>query len=219
MKRYIVLSFVALLFFSCGGKYEYPGDIKLSNKNGAILDSTASFLPSQFEVNGHNYTFDWNKDALNQINSYFSLTSEPLLYNFYLNRDIYRLVLDEQDQNPLIISINKQGDKSWIVSKKIDPSFFEIDKTIPDSIPSLEVLSAQFKNYSRELSQDEVHSFDSIFQASNFFELENNEVNKYHNSFYLLEVHKKDNYWYVYRSSDDQPLKQVATYMRSLTGF
>lgn len=222
MKKYIFLAFTTFFLFSCNNGYKYSQDPKLSNMNGAMEDSIAeavNFIPNQMEFNGTSYTFDWNRNLLDEVNAIYKLTSEPLLYNYYLNRNIYRLLLVEKDKDPLIISINKQEENNWIVSKKISLSTFDIDKAIPDSVPEMEKLASRFKNYSRELTTEEVHAFDSIFQQTNVFLLSNDEADKHYDSYYLLETHDKNNYWPVYKSSDDQALQAIAKYIRSLTGF
>lgn len=219
MKKYLFIALIVLTVFSCGN-YSYPEDKKLSGRNGVLKDSTASYLPLQLSFDGNDYIFDWNKDELAELNNYYLQCNEPLLYNYYLKRDIYRLLLSEKDKEPLLISINKEKDNNWIVSKRIDTQKINM-QAVPDSIhiDTTEGLVSKFENYSRPLTAEEVHRFDSIFQQVDFFHLPNDQIGKNFDDFYILEAHEAGNYWCLYRSLDDNSQQSLADYMRSLTGF
>lgn len=197
---------IFLLLTSCGGKYSYPNDRKLSDKHGALVDSSANFVPG-----------DWNNARISELNSYFLQTSEPVLYNFYLEREICRIVIAEKEKRTLILSINKEGKNSWITSKRIHNSTSDILKAETDSL--ITHFAPKFDNYTRDLTKEEIHTFDSIFQTIDPLQITDNLTDKAYDYYYLVETHKSNDYWLSYQPISDQRITPLVKYIKSLTGF
>ena len=212
MKKYILIIMVSVFVASCSN-YKYPQDAKVSEANGALVDSSASYLLEEINFDGSARVMSWNKERLEELNSYYRLASEPVLYNYYTGRDIYRFVIVEKGKEPLILSVNKDNKRSWIVSKRIDmQNQFDSDSTST-------ILSVPFDHFTRDLSDEEWMNFTSLWKSTDFYTLTNHEVDEQLDSYCVVESHEEGSYWYVYRSLDDSSLKEISTYVKSLTRF
>ena len=218
--KQIVVSLLFILLFTACDKYKYPQDKKISDKGGAIIDTLGGHLPKEFVYDGKTQNLAWNSNLIMQINSYYLETKEPVLFNYYLDRDVFRLLLHEEGKEPLILSLNKEERRAWIVSKRISIESPEVtDQQELDSIADLPLLWVNFDVKSRELNKQQVQTFDSLFQTINFFDLPVGEVDKKYDNYCVFEAHQKNKYWYVYRSSDDTSLADISEYIRSLSGY
>lgn len=215
MKKHLIGICVLLLFVVSCSEYKYPNDEKVSSSEGAIVDTLGGHIIKELSYNDTSYTFDWNTTNLRLINDYLLETKEPVLFNYYLDRDILRLIVKEKDEDPLIFSYYKEKNKGWMVSKRINTP---IEK---DSIQSEDnlVLHVNFDNYSRPLEQQNIQKMDSLISNMNFFELDNSQTGTHYDNFYLVERHQKGKYWYVYRSTEDATFRELASFMRSLSMF
>lgn len=223
MKKIVVGLLIMMSLIACKNKdYIYPQKIELSDEGGAIIDTLSGHLPKEIKFAENIYTQDWDVSRLAQLNTYFLETKEPVLFNFYQGRDVYRLVINDVDKKPIILSVNNEKGKAWIVVKtniQTEDTLSAVDVVDPiqDSLDnSMLTLDVNFDVFSRELTGEQVLAFDSIFQKTDFFHLPIGEVNKSYSSYYLLEVHQPDKYWYVYRPLDDQTLREVVDYMKSV---
>jgi hypothetical protein len=102
----------------------YLNDPSLSKVNGELLDSSRYFLPPHY--------FEYNIQDKREIDS-FLLTwvssnyinfREPILFNYYLGNELYRLLWSRSFNNPVLISIIK-SDKIYLRTKILNghPSY------------------------------------------------------------------------------------------------
>lgn len=220
MKKAILGLFLILLVTACN-KYSYPENKEISDKSGAIIDTSAGFIPRQILFDGITHTYKWDENRLNEINNYYLDAREPVLYNFYLDREIYRLALLENKKDPIILSFNKENaNKAWLVSKRINRDSIDTHNTLEgDTAVQRPLLWVNFDVSTKELKKKDIQTFDSIFQTIDFFNISNNEIDQTYDSYYLLEVHQEGKYGYVYRKLDDQSLSDLAKYMRSFSRY
>lgn len=211
MKKYILASILAFFAISCSD-YKYPSDKEVSEVNGARIDSTTSFLLDDVEFGGTSYAFDWNKERRAIIDDYYTFTSEGLLYNFYQKRNIYRFLFEQEGKAPLIVSINEDKARSWVVSKII----FEREEIAPACGIDL---VRDYTPYSKDLTEDQVAEFKDILSKVDFFNLETTVANQDLKNYCLAEAHEKDKYWTVYRSLNDAELKPLVDYVSKLSRF
>lgn len=211
MKKYILASILAAFAISCSD-YKYPSDKEVSETNGARIDSTTSFLLDNIEFGGSTYSFDWNKERRAAVDDYYTFTSEGLLYNYYQKRNIYRFLFEKEGKAPLIVSINEDGARSWIVSKLV----FEREEIAPACGINL---VRDYTPYSKDLTGEQVAEFKTILSQINFFNLATTEANQDLKNYCLIEVHEKDKYWTVYRPLSDAELQPLVEYVSKLSRF
>lgn len=219
----ILLVFLLVMITSCN-KYSYLQDKDLSTKEGILTDTAKGFILSELTFDGTLNTMQWDADRLNELNDYFLTTKEVVLYNYYLDRDIYRLVLSPKDEQPIIITVNKKDKDAWLVSKRIrmienraDSIVAEADSARVDK--SQPALPDYFDNYMKTWNSAHIQRFDSLFAAVDFFNLPIGQTENQYDSYYLMEVHQKDKYRYIYRPMDDRVLENLIEYMRSFSRF
>lgn len=211
MKKYIIALVAVLVVVSCSD-YKYPEDKTVSEKNGARADSTISYLPDTVKFSGVDYVFDWNADRRAAIDDYYGFTSEALLYNYYQGRSIYRFLFAKKGCAPLIVSVNNDGTRSWVISKMI----YEKEEIAPACGV---ILVKEFKNHTRDLSEDEIKEFDVQLKNVDFFQLETKEANNNLENYCLIEGHEDGKYWVIYRSLDDAQLQPLTDFVAKLSRF
>lgn len=123
-KILVILIGLSFLFISCkNNRHTYTSyieDSTISNKIGRLRDYSTLSLPLYLRRNN---TIDTTGvDSLHDqvmISTYLKASNEPILYNYYLGHDIYRLIWCPFRDFPLIISLHKQNNKVWIESSII----------------------------------------------------------------------------------------------------
>lgn len=199
------------LLLSCSD-YKYPENKSISENNGALTDSVVSYLPASIESAGVMHNFDWDSQTQETVDAYFTLTSEPLLYNYYLGRQVYRFLVEKEGKSPLIISINTEGGKSWVVSKRI--------MDVEHIAPACGIMTTlEFNHFSRELSAEDVVKLQECLKKINLYQLSTVSPSKREKEYCLLEAHDKGKYWVVYRSLQDQEIKELIDFIVTLTRF
>lgn len=222
MRRYITALIVVLVFTvtSCS-KYKYPQDKAISDKSGILIDTLKGFLPVELTFDGTEHNIQWDKERLEELNNYFLTTKEVALYNYYLDREIYRIVLQKKGESPIILAVNKQDKNAWLVSKRLNTDSIQNIPLELDSIAAAQApkLKSDFDNYSRAWNSAHIQRFDSLFTAANFFELPIGETNQAFDSYYLMEVHQSDKYWYIYRPIEDSTLNALIEFAKAFSRF
>lgn len=85
--------------------YPFENDNTISLLDGSTNDSLISYIPKFGD----------------SINSYmYYVLKEPILYNYFLNKNIYRLTINRSFDEPIVIRVENDGKKIKIVSKKLN---------------------------------------------------------------------------------------------------
>jgi len=94
---------------------KFKNDFKISNNKGIPTDSTVNYILKDAFDN------DFKKEE-NSISKFTSFglfkMKEPILYNYSLNKEIYRLIIDRAFDPILIIKIEKIDNKKILLSIK-----------------------------------------------------------------------------------------------------
>ena len=122
MRRMICIS-VVFLVASCNsipvnrGGSGFIKDSTLSSFSGCILDSTKYYLPSKYFENGSWINSKNDSFCMNWYSANYRCFKAPILYNYYLGYDNYRLLWLRSFHQPVLISINK--DENITINTKI----------------------------------------------------------------------------------------------------
>lgn len=220
MKKYFTpLVVVLILVTSSCGKYSYPENGEVSDKAGILLDTIKGYLPTELTFDGVTHAIQWEPNRLNELNHILLTSQEVVLYNFYLDRDIYRIVLKEEGESPLILHVSKPKKGAWLVSKKLTTDSLQTSELDSIQMAQAPVLKSNFDNYSKTWNPAHIQRFDSLYTATNFFEQPIGETEKAFENYYLIEVHQSDKYWYIYRPLEDSTFAPLIKFTKSFSRF
>lgn len=211
--------------FSCQEKkqYNYPKDRAISNQSGEPQDSLIFYFPSKIKLGDKMIQIEMDTFLNTMYSTILYTSKEPILYNYYLNRNIYRLILIPSQIDPIIISLNKEDNKIWLTTKRFvkEPPFLGKKLRIISLKKSLQKGHIDFETYTSLIAKkDEISINSPFFEEQKRFlsHQEWDELNKRINeSFFLkqlpiesnndgmdgtqwiLEVHSESLYWFVDR--------------------
>lgn len=207
MKKYLS-AFLCLtmfaLFISCNKPYKYASDPSISNNNGSRIDSLdISFIKDTITFEGKQYTNQWDLLTKNKLDSTLSETGAPILYNYYLDRDIIRIVKLNKDSTT-IIDMSNDNDKSWLSYKLITT------KNKDSVLDSIDTVYTDVNILTINLDQEQWNTIDSLAQNVVFDQMENLErVNKKSDKSYFIEYHTDEKYFYIFTDEKDKTLKEL----------
>jgi hypothetical protein len=143
MKQLIILLvlFGAILFLNKPEATTYTRSLEISKINGFPYNDTSYYFLFSIR-NGKKY-INPSIDTFNNV--WYSIflyeAEEPILYNYYLNHDLYRFSLIRSFEPPIFLTLHKQGRKVWLQIKKLNraPEVFGNTEIILDTtaFPSL----------------------------------------------------------------------------------
>ena len=91
-QRYFTFLMLVIVLFACNktDKYLYPNDPRLSDANGFPTDTSRAILPFSIKYNGKVNQLFLDSSQITEYNKRLNFARCPLLYNYYLNKEIYR---------------------------------------------------------------------------------------------------------------------------------
>lgn len=243
MKRpiYLLLIVLELFYLSCdspqGNHYIFPADNDISDSNGNPADSTVYFFPRELIF----------KDTSILINQGFWYTpnlhvaKERILYNYYLDHDIYRFSWFRSFQGPVFISIHRGLDNYWLTLKKLNKPYVkyqEVIKFIPPKgesdedvktvleenrqmMDSLKVLPKIESEKTIRISKKEWDEFEQLLEECDYWGLQPSDPRQtgLDGSHWIIEAHFANKYWLVNRWSPSEKFRDCGEYLLRLGGF
>lgn len=167
LKQFLIV-IVTLLILSCNHtsiQYaEYSKDSTISAIDGHLNKSSNQCLPTLIKRNGIIDTtgIDSSFDQF-IISTYLRVANEPVLFNFYLGHEIYRLIWLPTFDRPVIISIHKKGNDVWIESRIFS-------KHAPCPPPSTHI---EFVAPKLDIQEEEVANIENSVDSTNKFRFDN----------------------------------------------
>jgi hypothetical protein len=105
--KYFFYSFLMISTSNCNNTvktYPYENNKSISSLDGYPFDSMRTYIPMHGD----------------SIGSYmYYIMKEPILYNYYLNKDIYRVRIIRSFAEPIVIRIENDGEETKIITKKL----------------------------------------------------------------------------------------------------
>lgn len=250
MTKYIKFFSLGLFFASCSQittvKEYYPKDTTISRTDGTPRDSLSFYYPITIQRDNQIYKTEINSFMLNWFSSALYSAQEPILYNYYLEHDIYRFLWLRSFHKPVVFSLHKDGEKVWLTTKELDkqPNFMdisfvkfvppvilpnvEIDTTVSNrnnKIPVDSVLKADRKativlNETKQLSEREWKEFEKIIAECSFWSSKPCvESFGLDGSRWIIEGHLKSKYWFVNRWSPKDNFRKAGEYLIKKSGL
>jgi len=217
---------------SDSNKINYYKSKNLSDRNGIPTNKAVSYLPIQYFNDTTKYIYkdqqgqEWElyytgnrQDSLiNTTHGYFKVETdsswvkrisktlykgdEPLLYNYYLEKNIYRFTWIRSFHNPVIFTIINDINDNPVLSTKIVKDEVFVKKK--------EIKPSQWKGLSQMLDQLSFWSL-PIYEQKQL-------VND--GSSWTLETHNRDGYYVVSRwSPENSPLRKLGEYIIQLSSL
>jgi len=211
--KILLLIIVTLLsenaFSQLDKPYKYPNDIVISNFKGEPINEKVFYFPQKMFIDSiDEYLIEqdkngktikesrhWNVgvDSIKMV--WFSKVlynaKEPVLYNYYLNKEIFRFTWIRSFHPEIIIRLEKIGDKVYITEKR--------NKSIDNS----EILPI---DTTRQVDLSLWNGFESILKRNNFINMSPTLAFAWGSdgAEWVLEVQKENYYHFVVRWSPNQ---------------
>lgn len=207
-KYYTIALLLSSTFASCasefGDKYVYPCDLNISNEDGTPKDSTTFYFPY-----GATDSSFIEYDILTQLK--LSTAQEPILYNFYIEKDTYRWTGGRSSRHHYVITLNKKGKQVWLEVKVL-----EIDY---EDGKGFYFNYNQNKSFVKDLSTKDWNTFEDKHVKEIIFNTPSEYYAMIDGSTWWLEVHKKDFYGITRKQSPTGALKDCGLYLIQLSGL
>lgn len=217
--RPIYFFFVLLFCFSCERQgadkpvYIYPNELIVSDKDGTLAPFN-SYFPNQlmFRISDSAYikrNYLYTNEGLCQM--LLEAAEEPILYNFYIGRDIYRWICGRSMRFKFVITLNKENNRVWADVKVLDTKyedwkgfFYEYNRD---------------KSYTKELSLKEWNFFEDKFGNKFDYNKETESYPQIDGSVWWLEIHKKDFYGLLWEQSPKGLLMECGKYLNDISNL
>lgn len=221
----------------------YLQDPKISDQTGNPKDSSIFYLPMDMKFSDSELNNGMDPFLSKWMSSMLYFLKEPVLYNKYLGKDIFRLfwLFDR----PVVISLIKENNKvilnTKILNHVLNPNKPgttviidepRLEHTSPNSsdwfyhynisyaeVPPLKIIL----NKTQVLSEKEWDNFKSKLDSLNFYN-EYPWMNDGHgyagySQDAVLESHSKDGYWLMHRKDGDYEFWQCCKYLIKLSSI
>lgn len=251
MRIILFLLFVGFHFASWSQNYIYPNDTKISDSKGITKKIGTLYFPTNMFIDtikqeclrdirkvksiplGSSIPKDSvesydsiytkvDKIDLDRFSKFLYSSNEPILCNYYLGEEIYRLTWHRSFHPDIIIRIIKQKNGVLMICKKISgfrsDNIYENDKQgklikVWTSKPKFE------RDTILHLDKNVFNNFEKIVRKNDFIRIPNKQYEGIvcDGSEWILEMHKPNSYWVVNRWSPNQSnnpkLRELCDYL------
>jgi len=228
----LIISVFIFLFLGCktesGTEDIYPERPEWSQKNGTPLDSSTFYFPTSIKTPDSIINTKLDTFKLTWYSTSLFPTKQPVLYNYYLGHDIYRLTVLRSFNPPLVFTLHKDGKNVWLQTIKLDriPQFIPMrilsnfppkpddrDSIIyPDRHANIE------QNSRKNLTIESWNNLEACLSKIKYWQMSpSNDDFGLDGSRWILEAHTKERYWMVERWSPKGDLRNCANYLVELS--
>lgn len=222
---------LTILSVSCdkqrAGQYKFPQDTLISSKNGMAKNYLVNYYPSNLRINDFPENQKINSELAKIYSIYLFAAEEPVLYNFYLGRDVYRLSIVESRGYTRIFTLNSENGKHWLVQKKIikqppielildlySSKSGTIDSLWIDTVNSLYGIDIEnmryYKKSGKKITDKEWRHFKKILADFHFEKIEPiQDYNGKDGAVWILEIHQDNKYWVINQWEPEETNEQM----------
>jgi hypothetical protein len=199
----------------------YLKDSKISNAQGVPKDSITFYFPTSIRQDTGTVKTEIDTFKLSWFSSALYSAKEPILNNYYLGHDIYRFLWLRSFHRPVVISLNKDGNKVWLTIKELNrqPEFMNrlrpIKYITPKILPKGDYDTKEPKrkvikrtdikadiilNQTQKLTEKDWTEFENLLSNCSFWNSKPYlEELGFDGSEWTIEGHLKNRYWFVNR--------------------
>ncbi|RYD59472.1 MAG: hypothetical protein EOP56_01000 [Sphingobacteriales bacterium] len=198
-------------FFSYGMHGINPGCIPDKETFSREMDIPLDSLKEVYNIKTDTLELEWFSEELR-------FAKEPILYNAYLGRDIYRFTWLRSFDRPIVITIEKDGNKLVLKSKTVasehikdnnaEPTFGNGATIINDSIL---ITPKLFNDFKRLLNRTAL--------LSSPYKLRSGCIITFDGAMWIFEAHTKDGYYCTSRHApkENEPINAVGKFLIKLS--
>lgn len=196
--------------------YPYEADKNLTYENGLPVNDTIFFFPIEvfidtikladgMEIKKDTSSVEWYSRDLHFL-------KEPVLYNFYLNKDIYRFTWLRSFHPPIVLRLEKSNNEVTLTEKKLIK--FESIDTLGRNEFAMVLDSIHIEESKRKVDNHYWNDFESLLKENNFQDMPTTVAWEFgtDGSEWILEKHSKEGYYVVNRWSPYE--KQYANFRK-----
>ena len=218
----------------------YPNDKSISNSTGEPKDSLTFYYPRFIKTDSQIIVS--NIDSFNNKQYSYTLKElkEPILFNYYQGHDMYRFLWLRAFNPAVAITLNKDGDKVWLTTKKLDrrvqyieagrinispPKGVKVDTVQlnnnyleADSIAKYERHGNIIVDKKKNLSIETWNKFEQLLSQCNYWNTPPAETRLLvDGSRWIIEAHLMNRYWIVERASPKDNYRKCGEYLLDLS--
>lgn len=214
----------------------YPKDTLISNDNGLLRDSLTFYYPTTFIGDTTRYRDTLDDFYQNWFSSSLYAFKEPIFYNYYLGRDIYRFLWLRSFDRPIVFVLNRDSKNVWLMVKILDRQPRFIDQTIlkplpihgkglkvelvPDSVIKGDRKADIVFSKKINLTLTEWNRVDSLIKATDFWNIPpSKEATGTDGSQWIIEAHTRERYRFVQRWAPKDNFRKIGEYLIELSGL
>jgi len=238
LKMIIVILISFLFVISCEEKviefenlYSYKNDKNISDSLGRPANDSISYFPIEYFIDSaHYYRKITNNDTTilyrtfpaGLLSGCLHVMQEPILTNYYLNKDVIRFTLLRSFRPPIIIRLEKTKDSILIVEKKYmvyESKIINKDSTFDAILDSVKVLES-----TRSIDPLKWNIIEKMLIDSSITSLPSaiHEVGM-DGTEWFLEIHTNKGYFLINRWSpskeDFHGFRKICEYILDLSSF
>lgn len=253
MNKLIYYLLVIIILVSCSNKkvqeinfpiYIYPNDSSLSNELGNPINYLTWYYPESITLDNKIVKTNIDTMLVMAFSNYMYIAKEPILYNYYLDRDEIRFLLLNTKQNSFIFNVIKESDKYYMEVKETSAFLhFANMLIIKDAQTKLNSGILSKSDYdSLYIVNDPIQIFgDNIFETKEKIQLKEKDWNTLINlldsnsfwntlyekkpkggddgSFWIIEAHFNNRYWFAGSWSPESGIYEIGNYINKLSGL
>ena len=249
MQKSRLIIFITLFVSGCGYKGNenstYPNNKNISNSEGIPKDSATYFFPTTIKTENQIINIKIDSFKLEWFSKSLFFAHEPILFNNFQGHEIYRFLWLRSFHNPMVYTLNKNGENVWLSIKELD-SQPELSSTVQikfiPPVPKTREEQLKASNIDRivkldnsisykkpnpkiifkrtvKLSLKEWNEFETIINKNKFWKTVSTlENNGFDGAEWTLEGHLSNKYWFVNRWSPDDGLRKAGIYLIEKSG-
>lgn len=233
----LMVSVLTLVMFCTGNsnhRYQYVNNINISDKNGVPVGDSVWYFPeslfpnrialmdsSDNEVNEipiepDTYLLTWYSEVLHEM-------SEPLLYNFYLDHEVYRFTWLRSFHPDIVIRFERTNNHVTVTQKKFTEyvSMVEIEPNLYSDITD----STNMDETVKVVDLTHWNDFKKLILDNHFSEMPTTVAWEMgtDGAEWILEEHTREGYHVVNRWTPDgqrhKEFKDICDYLINLSDF
>ena len=187
----------------------YIRDLKISTTQGYPYDSDTPYLPSFIKRQNEVLATEIDVGTQKLFSSLLYAAQEPILYNYYLNYNIYRFLWIRSFHSKILLSLTKDDSRITLTTIKLEFSH---------SGDGAIILSDEMK----QLTINDWEEFERLLENCSFWSIQpclDDDSYARDGSSWLIEGHLREKYWFVNRFLPDNNFSRAGKFLINKSGL
>ena len=214
--KYIIFAlFIAAA--SCGTRHNarsYSNSPEISDHFGKPKDSLTFYFPQ---------STDPDSGFLKTYSPILHSFGEPILYNYYLNKDVYRFLWLRSFDKPVVFILTKLNDQVTLTTKVLEKLEVPDIEKVGDTFIAVQAdrKGDILYNKTKALTLKNWDAFEQLIQQASFWErpVHSGGITGKDGIVRIMEGHLRDRYWFVENHSINNIFQEAEIYLIKLSGL